>query len=74
MPFMGIVVFVVPTKEGEHYRGDYITAEKQSTAKRKVQFAVSAPCADSKKVHHPKATPEEVKQGVRSEPMPGKVL
>lgn len=58
---MGIVVFVVSTEEGEHYREGYITAEKQSTARRKVQFVVFALCADLKKMHHPKTTPEEVK-------------
>lgn len=61
MLFMGIVVFVVSTKEGEHYREGYITSENQSTARRKVQFVVSAPCADLKKTDHPKTTPEEVK-------------
>lgn len=45
---MGIVVFVVSTEEGEHYRESYITSEKRSTARRKVQFVVSAPRADLK--------------------------
>lgn len=58
---MGNVVFVVSAEEGEHYREGYITSEKQSAAKRKVQFVVSAPCADWKKMDHPKTTPEEVK-------------
>ena len=61
MLFMGIVVFVVSTEEGEHYREGYITSEKQSSARRKVQFVVSAPCTDLKKMDHPKTTPEEVK-------------
>jgi len=46
MHFIGTVVFVVSTEEGEHYRGDYIISEKQS----RVQFVVSALCADLRSI------------------------
>lgn len=61
MLFMGIVVFVVSTEEGQYFREGDITSGKQSTGRSKVQFVVSAPCADLKKMDHPKTTPEEVK-------------
>lgn len=61
MLFMGIVVFVVSTEEGEHYREGDITSGKQSTGRSKVQFVVSAPCADLKNMDHPQAISEEVK-------------
>lgn len=74
MLFLGIVVFVVSTEQEEHYREGYITSEMQNTARRKVQFVVSAPCADYKKMDHPKPTPEEVKERLGSEPVSGKLL
>lgn len=55
---MGIVVFVVSTEEGQYFREGDITSGKQSTGRSKVQFVVSAPCADLKKMDHPKTVPE----------------
>lgn len=59
--FMGVVVFVVSTEEAEHYWDGDIISGKQSTGRSKVQFVVSAPCADLKKMDHPKTIPEKVK-------------